>query len=165
MVILTGIVLSIILFKGDLFWIALTTLTLAIIFLLLTILVLHVSTKEVLISNNHIIILRKTGVRKKIKIEDVLDILVSEISSVVAQYKKNKGTYYCLYLKLKNGKNVMISEVLHITTLINFLKMFLKYHNNRLPEQCIAHIQKFIKEKEHILKRFEGMAKNVGNKR
>ena len=164
MLILAGMILSIILYKGDLFWVALTTSTLAIVFLLLTILVLHASAKEALLSESDIIIIRKTGAQKKIKIDDIEDVLIGENQTRIAQTKKNKGTYYGLYFKLKNGKKVMVAETIHITTLINFLGEFLKYYGEKIPEQCLAHIQKFIKEKAHILKRFEGDAGDVGNK-
>ena len=40
--------------------------------------------------------------------------------------KKNRGIYYGLHFKLINGKDVMVLENLHITTLLEFLKQIFR---------------------------------------
>ena len=106
--------------------------------------------------DNNMTIYRKSGFKKLVEIEKIEDVSIREKQTRIAQTKKNRGTYYILYFKLKNGKRAMLSENIHITTLINFLRGFSKYYGDRLPEECRAHIQEFIKEKEYILKRFGG---------
>lgn len=122
---------------------------------LITFVFLHTSSNHVILRDDKIEIHRKSGFKKLVEIEDIKDISIRENQTRIAQTKKNRGTYYVLYFKLKNEKRVMLSDNIHITTLINFLREFSKYYGERLPEECVAHIQEFIKEKEHILKRFE----------
>ena len=152
---------SIFLFNGSIYWTGVLALGLSLGAGIATFAWLHSSSSQVIFRNNDVTIYRKSGLKKLVKIEDIEDVSIRENQTRVAQTKKNKGTYYTIFLKLNNGRGVMVAGTIHITTLINFLREFSKYYGDRLPEECRAHIQEFIKEKEHILKRFEEVAENV----
>ena len=147
--------------KRSIYFTVVLTLFLFLTMGLLTFLWLHISSSQAIFRDNNIAIYRKSGFKKLVEIEKIKDVSIREKETRIAQTRKNKGAYYVLYFKLKNGKRVMLSENVHITTLIPFLKEFSKYYGERIPEECGAHIQEFIKEKEHILKRFEGVSEKV----
>ena len=150
-----GVILAIFLFRGNFYWIGIVSLLLIMSFLALAIFFIHLCSKQIIFRDDKIIIIRNTGFRKVVDVKDMLDIHIHELPDAISQSKKNKGTYYGVYFKLKNGKSIMVSENIHITTLINFLKGILKYYDNKLPPRCISHIQEFMMEKEEILKRFQ----------
>lgn len=152
------VIYTIFLFDGNICWTIILILLLFLVLGILSFAWLHASASHTIFTDKDITIYRKSGLRKLIKIDDIEDVLIGENQTRIAQTKKNKGTYYGLYFKLKNGKKVMVAEVIHITTLINFLKEFLRYYGDKLPEQCTAHIQQFIDEKKNIFRRFEGDA-------
>jgi hypothetical protein len=156
------VISSIFLFNGSLYWTSVLALGLFSGSSIATFGLLHSSSSQVILRDNDMAIYRKSGLKKIVKIEDIKDIsTLREAQTWFAQTKKKRGTYYVLFFRLNNGKSVMLSGIIHITTLIKFLREFSKYYKEKLPEQCISHIQEFIKEKEHILKRFEEVGEDA----
>ncbi len=121
--------------------------------LIIPILQMIVSTKKAVLDDEKITVHRLIGVQRSIKIDQIYEIRIFEISNIYVKLKKNRGMYYGVYFKLRNGKSVMVSENLHITTLLEFLNKFLELYEDKLPPECVETIKEFIKEKGSLIRK------------